>query len=1145
MIRKGLFQMRTAKFVKKYILRGITMIITLGIGSNYVSSPVSAILNLKEISGSLDTLKQKVDIKSMDVTSNQNQVVTQLNLSDVSDAEELINDQKLYILQALNLQDAYALLQSGVIENLRFSGDISRINLDESGIRIYAEDEGNAFTKLLYMLYPSNSGSLNLNDGGNRISFSKYGGIDPKTMAKFCVFLNDYRNGNISSIDIPDSVSGVTFFKNGKNKSWYFINNKENRLLKRYGLINKDLNVDFVLREEDLPLDSDKLKLYTSFMMELKRSVDLENDEAEFYPKYLTEHILMSYVIETCENDSVQQFYNEIVKQLSFQNLMNQNNNQSEIEKKDKIQSEIERLDRLNEIINEVEIQDLSPYKVKTQQNGVAYQIEKTEDSERNVEIKKETFADCADIVVRHVVNLLTYCNQKNWSLVLPSNEKYFEVNEKLKKVVDAIKNKSKVESYDLKTRLQIFFLYQSGLFENENKGYRSTNGADDVTELVRTLWEYAIFGMNKEVLGQYKIEYIKENIELEPGYINMLKLMWNIASALGLGSDQTDKGKTKLSLAKEEIDELTKKNEYNQEIFRRALQSTFELFCLDKNLMIDFDQVDHECEVEKFNSRNEITGEIIININGDNHKLDFKISQEMQHAYVEHTSTVFNFYSFKSFVEAKNQKIEKYTEDEYANLLLRNLTEKSCKIPALKSFLGSFSEEDLEKNDPFKKTKSYKKYKALSAYKTLAAEENNVLRIRELITSDVMDGAKLITIRKKKEEKNLSDIFYESFLKPNEENLSLNSYQAQVEYEDKKYGKKIFLEPNQKNELFMFSCINIGKNEARLLIKKIEGEKSLKIPSTVYDEKGQKLKVTSIARLSGLFDNLETVQFDNDFDELKIMPCTFYDAINLNNVVLRNKIKTLTVGNFAFCGCFYLNFFMVPKNILSLSIGEYAFSGCKNIKDFKIQKDSQLTNLTIGAKSFSGCENLLRFNIPANVNLTRLAIGEYAFFLCPYLQEFIIPQCVENLTIEECAFRQCINLKKFTTSQSITSLNIGACAFIGCSNLVSFTVPINVDRLIIGEYAFSDCEKLKNFEILKNNKLKDLQVGYLAFSSCSSLEKFEIPQNVVTLKVYEDAFYECSNLKIIMPIKLREKIDQELMDSAKIEFYNESVFKK
>ena len=148
------------------------------------------------------------------------------------------------------------------------------------------------------------------------------------------------------------------------------------------------------------------------------------------------------------------------------------------------------------------------------------------------------------------------------------------ELNAKLKEVVDAIGSKSQVKFYDLKTRFQMFFLYQRGFIEGidneEDIEYRSKNGADDVTPLARTLWEYVICNMNEENLakgqdkdeGFYSIAYAYgKNHELDTGYTNMLKLMWNMAKALNLQSGKLDSAKNK-------INALISLKEYDEAVF-------------------------------------------------------------------------------------------------------------------------------------------------------------------------------------------------------------------------------------------------------------------------------------------------------------------------------------------------------------------------------------------------------------------------------------------------------------------------------------------------------------------------------------------------------------------------------------------------
>jgi len=114
-----------------------------------------------------------------------------------------------------------------------------------------------------------------------------------------------------------------------------------------------------------------------------------------------------------------------------------------------------------------------------TQEHSTTYVVG-APDNEGDVLFSQSTFADCADITVRHLVNLLTYSNNQDnqkqdnqkWNLIL-ENANIEDLNEKLQKVVDAIngkENKKAAPFYDLKTRLQMFFLYQRGFTKESIK---------------------------------------------------------------------------------------------------------------------------------------------------------------------------------------------------------------------------------------------------------------------------------------------------------------------------------------------------------------------------------------------------------------------------------------------------------------------------------------------------------------------------------------------------------------------------------------------------------------------------------------------------------------------------------------------------
>ena len=610
------------------------------------------------------------DLRDEQVVSDISDLVTAQAATDVDPKEvfetrKLNDEQQLYAYEALNLQEAYALLKSGVVENVRFCG-IDKIVI-EKGVRLYSEDSGDDFTELLCMLYPSPAGTLNTHTTlTGRDSFAMYGGMSPELAAKFFAILNDCRS---NKVEISEDFENIILKEKIDKGSFSYVNpefKKALAWLKVKGLLddkdiegainraeelkeeletvnfkiefikgipNEEADVDAYFSEQEEKLKkgpetnkaklkiieelkklkknvlrsvkkrlniqiktykeilkelnskaesiknseiSKKAKFLIHFINTMKKAADLEVTDDSSYPEYLTEHILMSYMCQTLNgSEDVQKLYREIAEQLS-QNETNKTPTPKRKEEKTvivaKIAAKKQEIARLNDIINEAETQGLSPYKSATQSDATIPRIGSIE-TDGNVQIQAATFSDCADIVARHVINLLTFANGQNWDLVLKDADME-DLNAKLKEVVDAIENKNPVKFYDLKTRLQMFFLYQRGFIERidneKNRKYRSKNGADDVTPLARTLWEYVICNMNEENLakgqdkddGFYSIAYAYgKNHELDTGYTNMLKLMWNMAKALNLQSGKLDSAKNK-------INALISLKEYDEAVF-------------------------------------------------------------------------------------------------------------------------------------------------------------------------------------------------------------------------------------------------------------------------------------------------------------------------------------------------------------------------------------------------------------------------------------------------------------------------------------------------------------------------------------------------------------------------------------------------
>ena len=839
------------------------------------------------------------DLRDEQVVSDISDLVTAQAATDVDPKEvfetrKLNDEQQLYAYEALNLQEAYALLKSGVVENVRFCG-IDKIVI-EKGVRLYSEDSGDDFTELLCMLYPSPAGTLNTHTTlTGRDSFAMYGGMSPELAAKFFAILNDCRS---NKVEISEDFENIILKEKIDKGSFSYVNpefKKALAWLKVKGLLddkdiegainraeelkeeletvnfkiefikgipNEEADVDAYFSEQEEKLKkgpetnkaklkiieelkklkknvlrsvkkrlniqiktykeilkelnskaesiknseiSKKAKFLIHFINTMKKAADLEVTDDSSYPEYLTEHILMSYMCQTLNgSEDVQKLYREIAEQLS-QNETNKTPTPKRKEEKTvivaKIAAKKQEIARLNDIINEAETQGLSPYKSATQSDATIPRIGSIE-TDGNVQIQAATFSDCADIVARHVINLLTFANGQNWDLVLKDADME-DLNAKLKEVVDAIENKNPVKFYDLKTRLQMFFLYQRGFIERidnkKNRKYRSKNGADDVTPLARTLWEYVICNMNEENLkngldkdkGLYPIVYVDgKNHEIETGYINMLKLMWNMAKALNLKSEA-------LNLAKSKIDALSERVKYDSATFEKedttafegalnstefkkedattfedALKSIFSLFYT--GIEIEFTLSD--CEYEN----GEVTGDVTVGVTKGDQNLNFTICHDSGHGETRHNPIELNLYKYMkehcnfdesklkrlteledtpdwelteedlSLLETVNSKLNEHLSNDFLKLLIRSFENDQYERVQvlLAGFYGTFSEEELTLGDAFRNTDLYKKYKALSAYEALQDEENNVTRINQVLDIDIMRVAKKIVVK-------------------------------------------------------------------------------------------------------------------------------------------------------------------------------------------------------------------------------------------------------------------------------------------------------------------------------------------------------------------------------------------------------------
>lgn len=239
------------------------------------------------------------------------------------------------------------------------------------------------------------------------------------------------------------------------------------------------------------------------------------------------------------------------------------------------------------------------------------------------------------------------------------------------------------------------------------------------------------------------------------------------------------------------------------------------------------------------------------------------------------------------------------------------------------------------------------------------------------------------------------------------------------------------------------------------------------------------------------------------------------------------------------------INKVVVLDNVTS--IGDYAFQDCSNLVDVELSE-----NLTIiGKQAFYRCSNINNLTIPDSV----LSIGDSAFEHCSGIQELSIGNSVTD--IGKFAFADCSNIKTLNLPDSIKNIGMGGFArcsnisnlFIGngtesigyhafgdCSSVVKINIPSNVAN--IGDTAFYRCSSLTEIDVDENNKYYSDVDGVLFNKSKTSLilypmsksgVSFDIPDGVI--KIEEDAFFECVNLKQI-------KLPNTLVDIESSAFY-------
>ena len=976
-------------------------------------------------------------------------------------AKKITTDEE-YIRNALDPKDALIMNLSGTTERFRFmNGDIGQIEVGEAGgdgvprldFKKYA-GEGSA--NLMTSLFPSSTGELSTEGGFSKNHpFSKNCNPDPELMASIVAYLHNHvrtTDEKISAEMLDNNFNHLRKLEDLDKKKFEEPNDG-----KVYAFFKNKLKLDFSSLE-DLYRNQDKLNTLKFLLRNAQYMIENQEQNAKnpngILPQYTTERMLMCYFLNHFNTkEELGRFFKAAREKIIGETEVASENLKS-------FPNNLGRGEMTKKILSKVKMNKDCPYKSQLTENGSAKKVVGNK-------FTSDKFQDCADTAIRHLVNLMGYNGENEWGFFL-SDAQEKDLNNNMDNIRKAIDGNGDVKPESLKDRFQAFIAYQRKV------------GANDSSITTRSFWNAVVSNMNKNAGDDlFQVKYVQKNgNEVDTGYINMLKVTYNLLKSLGKINNED---------LKNSINALNEKT--NGTELQKVIGELLNIF--DANAKVG--------ELKNFVSKNgEIYGEIEVSTEGKT----FTISQEKGHACIE-----FNPIKLEKLAGDEKDFIAK---DQIGQLLANRFNvDHEGTVSFFNSLYGNVKIKNESTGIPKELGQHYANFHAMEFLKTFQGEGNNSLRIFQKFKKKYSEeclNSNVEVCRKKEEKTTAGKLIKEEKTTAGKfifENYASKSGMALSNLRD------IFYNFAQSNGYIVNDEYICVPREDKISIFPTKANQKVVIPSTI-NFGGKDYTVSEInCCMIDEPQNIETVEFADGFksETLTIGDTAFRDCKSLEAFKIPDSVKELTIDDAAFGGCTKLADFTIPDSVEKLTIDKYAFSGCTKLTNFTIP--NSVKELTIGENAFSECTKLTNFTIPDKVK--ELTIGEHAFNWCINLTNFTIPDKVKELTIGDAAFRYCKSLEAFKISGSVKELTIGKNAFSECKKLTNFTIPEGVEKLNIGDTAFGWCTKLTNFTI--PDKVKELTIDKYAFRDCKSLEAFKIPGSVKELTINAGAFYNCNKL--------------------------------